>query len=90
MPKKPGLTLDEHTELGAELAAMRERLGKITVQLSHAYPNPVAGLAVRAQADLDRLRSKLDEMVFREHPGLSTKSNSKVYYPGRSRKSSSL
>lgn len=81
--KKPGLSRDEHTALGEELAAIYDRLGKITVKLSHAYPNTIAALAGRAQDDVDRLRSKLDDMVFNEYPGLSTKGNASIYYPKR-------
>jgi hypothetical protein len=83
MPKKPGLSRDEHTELGAELAQIRDRLVKITVQLSRAYPQAVSDLASRAQEDVDKLRSKLDDLLFSEYPGLSTKGNAGVYYPER-------
>lgn len=80
MKKKPGLSRDQHTELGAELAGMRDRLGKIAVQVGHAYPNALGDLALRAQGDVDRLRSKLDAIVFDEYPGLSTKGNIGVYF----------
>ena len=80
---KPGMTRDEHTALGEELAAMRDRLVTISVHLSHAYPNRIAELAGRAQTDIDRLRSELDSIVFREYPQLSTKGNASVYYPQR-------
>jgi hypothetical protein len=80
---KPGMSRDEHTALGEELAAMRDRLVKISVKLSRAYPQTVAKLADRATTDLDRLRSKLDDIVFREYPTLSTKGNAGVYYPQR-------
>lgn len=83
--KKPGLTRDEHTTLGEELAAIRDRLGSIAVQLSPAYPNRIAGLALKARATVDKLRSELDSRVFEEYPGLSTKGNIGVYYPDRKR-----
>jgi hypothetical protein len=83
---KPALSRDEHTKLGEELAVMRDRLVTISVQLSEAYPNKIADLAVRAQTDIDRLRLKLDDIVFREYPGLSTKGNAGVYYPQRKQK----
>lgn len=85
MPKKPGLSRDDHSTLGEELAAIRDRLGAIAVQLSQAYPNTVANLAVRAQGEVDRLRSELDSLVFQEYPKLSTKGNVSVYYPERNR-----
>lgn len=85
MAKKLGLSRDEHSALGEELAAMRDRLVKITVQLSHSYPQVIADLAARAQADIDSLRSKLDDRVFQEFPGLGTKGNISVYYPERNR-----
>lgn len=80
MPKKPGLTQDEHSELGDELAAMRDRLGKISVQLSHAYPQRLADVVKRAQSQIDELRSLLDDKVFEEYPTLSTKGNASVYF----------
>jgi hypothetical protein len=79
------MSRDQHTELGEELARMRDRLGTITVQLSHAYPQTVADLAGRAQTAVDRLRSKLDDVVFSEYPDLSTKGNISIYFPKRDR-----
>ena len=86
MSKKPGLSRDEHAELGAELAEMRDRLGKIAVQLGQAYPLPVSELAITAQAAVDALRCDLDSIVFNEYPGLKHTGNASVYYPARDRK----
>lgn len=83
--RKPGLLRDQHTELGVELRAMRDRLSAIAVQLDHAYPGAIAEMALRAQSDVDRLRSKLDDIVCREYSGLSAKGNISVYYSGGAR-----
>jgi hypothetical protein len=60
---------------------MRERLGAIGVELSSAFPQPVAEIALRAQTAVDRLRSKLDDIVLHEYPDHTTKGNASVYYP---------
>jgi hypothetical protein len=62
---------------------MRNRLGQITVQLSKAYPHATADVALRAQARIDELRSRLDDIVFREYPTISPEGNSGVYYPSK-------
>ena len=79
--QKPGLSREEHIKLGAELSSMRDRLGEIAVQLGHAYPVALGDLAISAQSGIDGLRSKLDDIVFREHPRPGTKDNISVYYP---------
>jgi hypothetical protein len=86
MPKKPGLSRDEHTALGEDLATMRDQLGKIAVQLGHAYPQAVSELAIAAQAAVDALRCELDSIVFREYPDFKHPGNARVYYPARDRK----
>jgi hypothetical protein len=83
MPKKPGFSRDEHTELGAELAQMRDRLGNIAVQLDRAYPHAVSDLALSAQTAIDALRSQLDSIVFSEYPAVKHPGNAIVYYPDR-------
>lgn len=85
MPKKPGLSRDEHTELGEELAAIRDRLGKVLAQLGNAYPRAVSELAFDAQAAVDALRSELDSIVFKEYPNIKHPGNASVYYPARDR-----
>jgi len=60
---------------------MRDRMGAVAVQLSRAYAQPIAESALRAQTTIDRLRSKLGDIVFREHPEASTKENASAYYP---------
>ena len=83
---KTKLTRAEHVRLGKELVGMRDRLGSIAVELSRAYTQPLADSALRAQTAIDRLRSKLDGILFREHPDRSTKDNIGVYYPRGRRK----
>lgn len=80
--RKPGLSRDEHTELGAELHAMHGRLGEIAVLLSQRYTLKLADQASRAQTAVDQLRSDLDSILFDEYPGLSSRGNASVYYPG--------
>jgi len=52
--RQPGLTRSQHTKLGNELANMRDRLGAIGVEISRAYPNPVAETVLRAQMAPDK------------------------------------
>jgi hypothetical protein len=77
-PKKPGYNLEQHEKLGLELQTMRDRLVKIEVELSHAYPFKTAGLAKNAWKAIDTLRCSLDDKVCAENRFL--KDAGKVYY----------
>ncbi|WP_405763839.1 hypothetical protein OG539_43510 [Actinacidiphila glaucinigra] len=83
MPKKPRLTLDEHTEMGRVLAGIRDELAHRAVQLDKAYPSSgpegvphkKVGAALRA---LDEARSALEILLSRERPDAA---EGTVYYP---------
>ena len=68
MAKKPGLSIEEHRQLGQELFQMRESLVKLTETLSKAYPQPLSSLADNAWQAVDAIRSKLEDQVCRENP----------------------
>lgn len=79
---KTGLPLERHQELGPELAAIRDRLLHLSVEIGNSYPkhSRIFRLTERITDVLDSLRSDLEEAMFREnhdHPSLSTQ----VYYP---------
>lgn len=89
---KPGLSIDRHQMIGAELAWIHERLTKLGVEVANAYPvnSKTSRLALRVTGPLDDLRSVLEDEMFREHagrdlmgcddpPGVSTR----TYYPHR-------
>lgn len=77
-PKKAGYTLEKHEKLGLELQTMRDRLVKIQVELSHAYPLKLSGMASKAWDAIDRLRCELDNKVCMENP--TFKEATRVYY----------
>jgi len=81
MPRKPGLSRDQHTALAEELAVMRDRLVKIVVMLGAAYPQPVTAKARRAQEEIDDLRTALERRMFEEYPDLKTTGETTPYYP---------
>jgi|LGOV01.1.fsa_nt_gb hypothetical protein len=68
MPKKSGITIEEHRQLGQELFQIRESLVKLSADLSKAYPLKLASLATDAWQAVDALRSKLEDQVCRENP----------------------
>lgn len=77
---KLGLTPEQHKTLGAELAAMRNRLVSIDVMISNAYPlasKPVHA-AHRSYAAIDELRSMMDDVLFKDYPEWAKPT---VYYP---------
>ncbi|QOX78763.1 hypothetical protein FY034_07405 [Trichlorobacter lovleyi] len=78
MAKKPGYTIEQHEQLGIELQAMRDRLVKIQVELSHAYPIKLASKVDPACKAVDALRCALDDQICKEHPG--NKDMLRVYY----------
>ncbi|MFB7294171.1 hypothetical protein [Actinacidiphila glaucinigra] len=83
MPRKPRLTLEEHTEMGRILADVRDELAHRAVQLDYAYPgsglegvpHKKVGAALRA---LDEARRALDLLLSCEHPD---NASAAVYYP---------
>jgi hypothetical protein len=69
MPTKPGLTRQEHEELGATLKQLRDEVLRISLHLDAAYPklSPAARLSYKAAQALDRLRSTLDRQAFLDY-----------------------
>ena len=61
---------------------MRDRLVSIDAELSNTYSQSVARLAARTWRAVDKLRSRLDDIVFEEYPDHGTKANTHIYYPG--------
>lgn len=62
---------------------MRSRLNTITVLLSNRYTVAIGDRCGRVVDHLDRLRSDLVDLVFRENPRQETSTLIRVYYPGR-------
>lgn len=76
---KPGLTLEEHRLLGADLSAMQARLTSVVVQIGNSYP--VDAKVVRrvnhVSDALSDARCELDKLVFQEHDWEATP---EIYY----------
>ena len=85
--RKVPLTFEEHDALGAELQAMRDRLGEIATMLSSRYPKCSSDydVAAKAQRWVDRLRSRLDVRFGHDCPEHDCGMASKVYYRGGAR-----
>jgi len=68
--KKPGFTVEQHREVGRELRRMQQSLVCLAVALSRAYgkTKPISHQTRQVVKDLAALRSKLDNVVCREHP----------------------
>lgn len=82
---KPRLTHEEHVTLGLRLAAIRDELLHLAVQVGNAYPRqgPEALMEKKleiAYRALDQARSELENALFREHPGIA---ETNVYYPSQ-------
>jgi hypothetical protein len=89
MPTKPGLTRQEHEELGILLKQVRDEVLRISLQLDIAYQKLSAPtrLSYRAAQALDRLRSALDRQVFLDYCQWETQEKvqfkgARTYYPG--------
>lgn len=78
--RRAGLRFDEHQELGRELSELHRRLVRLSVRLGNAYTARLSDRCSRVVQELSRLRSELDELVFREHPHLETRELADVYY----------
>lgn len=84
MARKTPLTPDEHAELGAALAAIRDDLLRRSVRVAGAYPTnaPQVRHLNKALDALDSARSALDSALARDHPGAF---DTHTYYPGEAR-----
>jgi hypothetical protein len=80
--KKTGFTVEQHERLGNELQKMRDVFPEIIVDLSKAYPQKtkVVDLAYRALEAIERLRSKMDDLICRECPEYETLNILDIYY----------
>jgi hypothetical protein len=90
MPIKPGLTRQEHEELGAMLKQLRDDVLCIALLLEAAYAkqSSCARLSYRAAQTIDRLRSALDRQAFLDYCQWEAQEKtqfkgSRTYYPGK-------
>jgi hypothetical protein len=84
MARKPGLTQQQHVQLGGELAALRDEVQTRFVTVANAYPKTAKQtLELRkALSALDAARCALDNALAREDwDGFEPR----VYYPGDDR-----
>lgn len=81
---KPGLTPEQHTQLGAELFATRQTLTKAYVMIANAYPQnlPAVNALRSAAIKVDKTRSDLDSLLARDNPDAFDPA---IYYPGGAR-----
>jgi hypothetical protein len=79
------MTFEQHQQLGAELKQMRDRLGQMACEtpLGGKWRVADSDRFLRAQQELDRLRSALDSLVFIRHAERSTPELCNVYYGAR-------
>lgn len=72
MKKKPGMTFQEHKELGPVLREARTLLSERGVRIASRYPKDsrVYRLALDAHKAVDELREELRKQVGSEHPNL--------------------
>jgi len=80
MTRKTPLTAQEHADLGAALAAIRDELLRRSVQVANAYPKtaPQATHLDKAVKAVDSARCDLDNALARDHPDAF---DTHTYYP---------
>src|SRR3954463_11798493 len=86
MPRKPGLTKEQHFELGLQLAEIQHRINQAIIQVGQAYlinGREVKHLERVARA-LEKARSVMDDAICRELPRTDA-SATHAYYPGNPR-----
>jgi hypothetical protein len=90
MPTKPGLTRQEHEELGRILKQLRDEALRIALLLEAAYAkqSSCARFSYRAAQTLDRLRSALDRQAFLDYcqweaADKAQFKGSRTYFPGK-------
>lgn len=67
MARKPGVSAERHQELGAELAAIHDRLLVLGVEIQNAYPRSSAAAreAAKMESALFRVRTALESEMCR-------------------------
>jgi len=78
--RKKGFTLAQHRKAGPRLWKIRDYLTELSVEIGSAYPlrTKAASKALLALQAVDELRSKLDDLICEEHPGMEKVTD--VYY----------
>jgi hypothetical protein len=81
---KQPFDLDEHKALGAELAAIRDRLQKIGIEVANRYgvSSPLGRKAARLEDGIDGVRSALDSQAVKD---LRDEFDVHLYYPDAKR-----
>ena len=66
--KKPGLTLEQHRELGSKLKEMRSSLMDWAITVSNSYPkgSKESASLMRVLGEMDKAKNILDSTVYRE------------------------
>lgn len=72
MPKKPGISLEQHETLGLELQIMRDKLTFLVSDLGKAYPREISDIARKAASQIDTLRGELESLVAKENARMDT------------------
>lgn len=74
--KKTGFTLEHHDQLGLEIQTIRDRMAFIGMDITNYYnqddKDDVKNITNRISDDLEKLRDRLEESLFKEHPGSTT------------------
>ena len=76
------MTLDEHRKMGRILQDIRNKLIAASVEVDQEY-GKTKGLGMkleRAAKRIDRVRSQLDDRLFKEYPELETEDGCRYYY----------
>lgn len=80
--KKSRLTLEQHRELGKELAEMRDRLTLIAVSITRIYANHRTTPLLRAVEKIDKFRAEMDDIVYRDFRCTENDTTlNQIYYP---------
>ena len=81
--RKPGLTLDDHTLLGVELARIGSQLVSVYAMLARAYPlsHPACRRAERVARELLDLRWDMSEEAARQFPRMRSEDRLALYHP---------
>jgi len=85
MKTKTPWTLEQHIEVGQQLAQMQDTLTKLPTELSRSYSVNARAVkrAIKAIDALHNLRCELDEVLYRERKAPAGTRLCYVYYPPR-------
>lgn len=79
MKSRKPIPMAEHREMGRRIKRAERAIGDV-LDYSHRFYSVETDKLLRAENNLGRLKSRLEDVMFREHPYLTNEEGFAVYF----------